>query len=147
MIVGFVAIAASPLWADRVSAMITGKPWSSILAGLAGLLLTPLAVIRSLITVVGIPLAFILLALYVIALLLSGFFAAYLVGGWLLDRFNRPQSSPYLRMALEALIVGVCVSLPWIGWLVQSLILLIGFGALMLDQRDLALRLRAQGLA
>jgi hypothetical protein len=45
-----------------------------------------------LITVVGIPLAFILLALYVIALLLSGVFVAYLVGGWLLDRFNRPQS-------------------------------------------------------
>jgi|SoiMethySBSTD1v2_1073268.scaffolds.fasta_scaffold4486669_2 hypothetical protein len=50
-------------------------------------------------------------------------------------------------MALGALIVGVCVSLPWIGWLDQSLILLIGFGALMLDQRDLTLRLRAQGLA
>jgi hypothetical protein len=147
MIVGFVAIAASPLWADRVSAMITGKPWSSILAGLAGLLLAPLAIILLLITVVGIPLAFILLALYVIALLLSGVFVAYLVGGWLLDRFSRPQSSPYLRMALGALAVGVCVSLPWIGWLVQLLILLIGFGALMLDRRDFALRLRAQGLA
>jgi hypothetical protein len=147
MIVGFVAIAASPLWADRVSAMITGKPWSSILAGLAGLLLAPLAIILLLITVVGIPLAFILLALYVIALLLSGVFVAYLVGGWLLDRFNRPQSSPYLRMAFGALAVGVCVSLPWIGWLVQLLILLIGFGALMLDRRDFALRLRAQGLA
>jgi cytoskeletal protein CcmA (bactofilin family) len=147
LIVGFVAIAASPLWADRVSAMITGKPWSSILAGLAGLLLAPLAMILLLITVVGIPLAFILLALYVIALLLSGVFVAYLVGGWLLDRFYRPQSSPYLRMALGALAVGVCVSLPWIGWLVQLFILLIGFGALMLDQRNFALRLRAQGLA
>src|SRR6266508_2811754 len=34
LIVGFVAIAVSPLWANRVSAMITGKPWSSILTGL-----------------------------------------------------------------------------------------------------------------
>jgi hypothetical protein len=127
--------------------MITGKPWSSILAGLAGLLLAPLAMILLLITVVGIPLAFILLALYVIALLLSGVFVANLVGGWLLDRFNRPQSSPYMRMTLGALAVGVCVSLPWIGWLVQSLIVLIGFGALMLDQRDFALRRRAQAPA
>src|SRR6266508_874222 len=114
LIVGFVAIAVSPLWANRVSAMITGKPWSSILTGLACLLLGPLAVALLLVTVVGIPLAFILLALYVVALLLSGVFVAYLVGGWLLDRLKRPQSTPYMRMAVGALVVGDCVSLPWV---------------------------------
>jgi hypothetical protein len=50
-------------------------------------------------------------------------------------------------MAIGALVVGACVSLPWVGWLVQSLTLLIGFGAVVLDQRDFARRLRAQGLA
>jgi hypothetical protein len=147
LIVGFVAIAMAPSWANRVSAMITGKPWSSILTGLAGLLLGPLAVALLLVTVVGIPLALILLALYVVALLLSGVFVAYLVGGWLLDRLKRPQSTPYLRMAVGAVAVATCVSLPWVGWLAQLLALLIGFGAIVLDQRDFALRLRAQGLA
>jgi hypothetical protein len=147
LIVGFVAIAVSPLWANRVAAMITGKPWSSILTGLACLLLAPLAVALLLVTVVGIPLAVILLALYVVALLLSGVFVAYLVGGWLLDRLKRPQSTPYLRMAVGAVAVGACVSLPWVGWLAQLLALLIGLGAIVLDQRDFALRLRAQGLA
>jgi hypothetical protein len=147
LIVGFVAIAVSPLWANRVSAMITGKPWSSILTGLACLLLAPLAVALLMVTVIGIPLALIVLALYVVALLLSGVFVAYLVGGWLLDRLKRPQSTPYMRMAVGALAVGVCVSLPWVGWLFQLLALLIGFGAVVLDQRDFALRLRAQGLA
>jgi hypothetical protein len=50
-------------------------------------------------------------------------------------------------MIVGALAVVTCVSLPWIGWLVQLLALLIGFGALALDQRGFALRLRAQGLA
>src|SRR6266508_3923905 len=147
LIVGFVAIAVAPSWANRVSAMITGKPWSSILTGLACLLLGPLAVALLLVTVVGIPLALILLALYVVALLLSGVFVAYLVGGWLLDRLRRPQSTPYLRMAVGAVAVAICVSLPWIGWLVQLLVLLVGFGAVVLDQREFALRLRTQGLA
>jgi hypothetical protein len=147
LIVGFVAIAVSPLWANRVSAMITGKPWSSILTGLAGLLLGPLVMALLLVTVVGIPLAFILLALYVVAMLLSGVFVAYLVGGWLLDRLKRPQSTAYLRMAVGAIAVGACMSLPWIGGIVQLLALLIGFGAVVLDQRDFALRLRTQGLA
>jgi hypothetical protein len=88
-----------------------------------------------------------LLALYVVALLLSGVFVAYLVGGWILDRLKRPQSTPYLRMAVGAVAVGACMSLPWIGWLAQLLALLIGFGAIVLDQRDFALRMRAQGLA
>ena len=52
-----------------------------------------------------------------------------------------------MRMAVGAVAVATCVSLPWIGWLVQSLLLMIGFGAVVLDQRDFALRLRAQGLA
>jgi len=147
LIVGFVAIAVSPLWANRVSAMITGKPWSSILTGLACWLLAPLAVVLLLVTVVGIPLAVILLALYVIALLLSGVFVAYLVGGWLLERLKRPQSTPYMRMAVGAIAVGACMSLPLVGWLAQLLALLIGLGAIVLDQRDFALRLRAQGVA
>jgi hypothetical protein len=147
LIVGFVAIAVSPMWANRVSVMITGKPWSSILTGLAGLLLAPLAVALLLVTVVGIPLALIILALYVVALLLSGVFVAYLVGGWLLDWLKRPHSTPYIRMAVGAVAVGACMSLPWVGWLAQLLALLIGFGAVVLDQRELALRLRAQGLA
>jgi hypothetical protein len=115
LIVGFVALAVSPLWADRVSSMITGKPWSSILTGLAGLLLAPLAAALLLVTVVGIPLAFIPLALYVVALLLSEVFVAYLVGGWLLDRLKRPQSTPYLRMAVGSFVVATCMSLPWTG--------------------------------
>jgi hypothetical protein len=146
LIVGFVAIAVSPSWANRVSAMITGKPWSSILTGLACLLLGPLAVALLLVTVVGIPLAIILLALYVVALLLSGVFVAYLVGGWLLDRLKRPQSTPYRRMAVGVVAVGACMSLPWVGWLAQLLVLLVGFGAIVLDQRDFAMRLRSQGL-
>lgn len=147
LIVGSIAIAVSPLWANRVTAMITGKPWVSILTGLVGVLLVPLIVVLLMVTVIGIPLAFILLALYVVALLLSGVFVAYLVGGWLLDRWKRPQSSPYLRMAVGAVVVATCVSLPWIGGLVQLLVLLIGFGAVVLDQHDFRLRLRTQGLA
>jgi hypothetical protein len=100
-----------------------------------------------LVIVIGIPLALILLALFVVALLLSGVFVSYLVGGWLLDWLKRPQSTPYMRMAVGAVAVAICMSLPWIGWLVQLLVLLVGFGAIVLDQRDFALRLRAQGLA
>jgi hypothetical protein len=81
-------------------------------------------------TVVGIPLALILLALYAVAILLSGVFVAYRLGGCLLDRTSRP----WLRMAVGALAISLAISLPWVGWYAQLIVLLIGFGALTLER-------------
>jgi hypothetical protein len=147
LVLGWAAIGLSPLWAQRVSTIITGKPWLSLLTGLIGLLLVPFVVVFLFVTVVGLPLAFILLALYVVALLLSGVFVAHLVGGWLLTRLPRPQASPYARIALGAFVVAFCAALPGIGVLLRLVILLVGFGALVLEQSEFVLRLRTEGLA
>jgi hypothetical protein len=147
LVLGCAALALSPLWAQRVSAMIVGKPWVSLFTGLVGVLLVPLTAVFLLVTVVGLPLAFILLALYVVALLLSGVFVAHLLGGWLLNRLNHPQASPYVRVAVGAFAVAFCAALPGIGVLIRLVILLIGFGALVLEQSEFVLRLRTEGLA
>jgi hypothetical protein len=39
-------------------------------------------------------------------------------------------------MAVGALAVSLLMSLPWIGGIVQLIVLLIGFGALVLEQRE-----------
>lgn len=136
LILGFAAVALSPLWTHRVAAKISERPGASALAGLLGLLLAPIIAGLLFVTVIGIPLAVILLALYVIAILLSGVFVAYLAGGWLLDRSHRRDASPWMRMAAGALIVSLFISLPWIGGIAQLIVLLIGLGALVLERRD-----------
>ncbi len=75
-------------------------------------------------------------ALYVVAILLSGVFVDYLIGGWLLSQIQRGNTSPWARMAVGALVVSLLMSLPWIGGIVQLIVLLIGFGALVLEQRE-----------
>jgi hypothetical protein len=106
------------------------------LTGLVALLLAPLIAGLLLLTIIGIPLAVIVLAFYVIAILLSGVFMAYLAGGWLLERIRRGNAAPWLRMAAGALLVSLLMALPWIGGIAQLIVLLIGFGALVLEQRD-----------
>jgi hypothetical protein len=79
-----------------------------------------------------------------VALLLSGVFVSYLVGGWFFHRLKRPGVSPYVKLAIGALAVALLASLPWIGWLFQLLILMVGLGALLLERRDSYQRMRAE---
>jgi hypothetical protein len=136
LILGAATIALSSWWTRRVSEKMARQPGYALLAGLAGLILTPLICLLLAITVIGVPLALVLFALYCAALLLSGVFVSYLVGDRLLGRLKRTETSPYAQLAVGALVVAFFASLPWIGWVVQSLVLTIGLGALLLDRKD-----------
>jgi hypothetical protein len=136
LILGLATIALSSWWTRRIAEKMARQPGYAMLAGLAGLILIPLICALLAITVIGIPLAIVLFALYCVALLLSGVFVSYLVGGWLLGRLKRPDTSPYARLAVGALVVAFFASLPLIGWVVQLLVLMIGLGALLLERRD-----------
>lgn len=144
LITGFAVLLLSKVWANRVAQTFIGKPLYSLLAGLLALILVPVVIVLLAITVVGIPLALIFLAFYCTVLILSCVFAAYLVGDRLLSLMNRPQASPWLRMTVGALVLSFAASLPWLGWLVQLLILLIGFGALFLERWNIRQHLRSE---
>jgi hypothetical protein len=146
-VLGIAAVLLSQPWTNRVTTMIAEQPGSTLIAGLLGLILIPLIALLLLITVIGIPLAFITFALYLIALILSGVFASWMVGGWLLQRISRPEASRWLRIVVGALAVSFCVSLPWIGGLVCLAVLVTGLGALLLEGRNLMLEQAPQQTA
>jgi cytoskeletal protein CcmA (bactofilin family) len=147
LILGAATIALSSWWTGRVAENLTRHFGYSLLAGLAGLILIPLVCVLLAVTVIGIPLAIVLFALYCVAVLLSGVFVSYLIGGWLRGRLKRPETSPYGRLAVGALVVSFFASLPLFGWIVQALVLVIGFGALILERRDSWQRLPAESHA
>jgi hypothetical protein len=147
LILGATTIALSSWWTRRVAEKIERKPGHAMLAGLAGSILIPVICVLLAITVIGVPLALVLFALYCVALLLSGVFVSYLVGEWLLSRLKRTETSPYVRLAVGALAVAFFASLPWIGWVVQSLVVMIGLGALLLERKDSWQRLPAESHA
>ncbi|HWO43058.1 MAG TPA: hypothetical protein VNO43_14755 [Candidatus Eisenbacteria bacterium] len=133
---GFAAIAFSPWWTEHVASKIRERPGASFATGLLGLLLLPIIAGLLLATIIGIPLAVTLLALYVVAILLSGVFVAYLLGEFLLDRIGQRDASAWARMLVGALVVSLVTSLPWIGGIAQLIVLLVGFGALVLERRE-----------
>lgn len=146
-VLGLAAVRASAVWTNRVSEMIKNQPGNSFLAGFIATILVPIVALILLITFLGIPLAVVLGAFYVIGFILSGVFVSYLVGSWILPRIKRWENSGVAKIIVGALIVSFVYTIPLIGFLAQTAVLFFGFGALMLERRDFFRQMRAQGLA
>jgi hypothetical protein len=141
-VIGATLIALSQMWTERVAETVTRRSGAALLTGLIALIVMPVVTVFLMITLIGIPIALLLLALYGVALLLSGAFVAYTSGRWLLQRLHRPPTSPYKQLAVGALAVSFLMALPWFGWLVQLVLIFAGFGALLLERWDVRNRLR-----
>jgi cytoskeletal protein CcmA (bactofilin family) len=108
------------------------RPWASLGTGLAVLLLAPLAALLLALTVVAIPLALGLAALYVLALLLGFIVAAFALGDLGARAFRRARHGRGARiawLALAVLALALVRFVPVVGPLVLLVALALGVGA------------------
>lgn len=138
LVLGLAYTAVAPARARRVADTLRTRFGRSLLMGAAALVLVPIAIAALAFTLVGIPLAAVMLALYVLFLLLSGVFVSHGVGGWLLERFHRSSASSWMRVTLGALVVSLAMTVPVVGWLVALAVVIVGTGAFVVDQRAAA---------
>lgn len=116
--------------ADRLSE----RPWGSIGRGLAWILLLHAAIFVASVTIIGIPLAVVLLAGLVILVTLGLVVAAYALGLWLRHRRKEPVvplgTSGRIAWTLLGLAIILLVNvIPVIGWIFAFLAFLAGLGA------------------
>jgi len=109
------------------------KFWTSLGIGFGFLILVPIACILLAISVIGLWIAGIVGALYVLLLILSSAFAGIILGTWLIKILAK--KSEY-AIDWRAVVVGVAVMkilifIPFVGWLAKFIFFLIGLGALV----------------
>jgi len=131
LILGLAAVWFSPSWAAHVATTMRTRAGASILSGIIALLLIPFAVALLAVTVIGFPLAVVLMALYILVLAMSSVFVSYRTGEWLLHRL---WSSRWAFMVLGVIVVSLGMSLPAVGWAIAALVLVTGVGALVLER-------------
>jgi hypothetical protein len=141
LVLDLIGLYVAPTWFSRVAETLRTRPLLSLLAGAVVLIAIPIVIAILLITVIGIPLAVILTAAYVMALVLSAAFVSYRIGLWVFDRLHRTGVSRWSAI-VGALLVSLGVSLPIVGWLVALAVVLTGAGALAVDWRDRRLRMQ-----
>jgi hypothetical protein len=136
MLTGVVLYLLFPGIAQRCSETVRESPWSSLGYGLAVFAGAPVVVVLLLSTGLGLLLALLLLASWLILLLLGYLTGAYFVADTGLRGLKKDQAGKSLRsvsLVLSILALAVVNLIPVIGGIVNGLLLFAGMGALTLQ--------------
>jgi cytoskeletal protein CcmA (bactofilin family) len=135
LVIGIIIIV---LAAGRISAMadsIRTKPWPSLGWGALALFVTPIAALVVIITIIGLPLGLIALAIYGIAIYLSQIPVGFLIGRLIIRRNGEIDSRGLMigALALGLAILLVLGLIPYLGGLVMLLTIIFGLGSLVVS--------------
>ena len=96
----------------------------------------PIGAIIAMLVVIGIPLGFLTLLLFLIALYLARLVTAQAVGGLILRRFsNGDEPSAYAALAVGLPVYFVLVAIPYLGFLLWLGAIFAGLGAIFMALR------------
>lgn len=102
--------------------------WKTLGWGFVFLVATPVAMVIALITVIGMPLAFITGAFYFVAIYLAKIVAALALGEYI----SKNKWLPIWSLTLGLAIIVILSALPYIGGLIGLIALLLGLGGLII---------------
>jgi hypothetical protein len=139
MLLGVVLVAGFPRATARVTESARQRLGWSLLVGFLALVAIPPATAIAAFTVIGLPVAVLVLLLYLV-LLLVGFVAAgvalgdAVLGRWSAPRFAR-TSWRAVAAAIGVLVLALLARVPYVGAFVALLALLVGVGAVLMSLR------------
>ena len=122
-----------PDFSVRVSESVGQAPWQSLAIGLGVFIGAPLLIVVLFSTVLGVWLALVLLATYLVVLLAGYFIGAFYLGQAGLQRVRKSEAGRAARataLALAIFALAVINLVPLLGGLVNWAVLLAGTGAL-----------------
>lgn len=114
--------------AEQSDANHTGM---NMVAGLVVLAVVPIIALLLVMTVIGAPLAIILLALYVIAIYLAQGFAGVWLGHLIIEKVFKSKANIYAEAFVGILILGLLALVPYLGVATGFLGLVLGLGLII----------------
>ena len=132
-LIGMLVIIVAPEWTAHMSKLVRVRAISAFAMGLVTILCVPIAIVLLMLTIVGIPFAFMLLLAWPIILILG-----YLAGVMALSDAIAGHSAgaKRRRIFLLAVVLGVTLlfaRVPFAGWFIGMLLLVMGVGAMALN--------------
>jgi cytoskeletal protein CcmA (bactofilin family) len=137
LLVAAVLTAIMPAFYARVAETVRTRAAMSLLTGFIALICVPVLALLFLITIIGVPLGLLTIAMYLMLLVVGYVSTGISIGDWLLTRVKSDQSSSTLwrigGAVVGVLIVSLLARIPWVGGWVVLAALLVGLGALTLQ--------------
>jgi len=139
--IGLLAISFFPKFSQGATDVIQKRPWIAFGVGLLFLITVPVVFGLLLTLVIGIKLAFILLAGYFMMVAVSSVFTMLLAGYWFLRMFTK-DIKPGMAMLVGAIIYYLLTMIPVLGNVVIIVALLFGLGGVLVAKKELYKELR-----
>ena len=136
LLVGLLLINFFPKYSSSTVDTLKQQSLKSLGIGFVTLILVPMLILTLLITVIGVPLAFMLLSIYSIYIYLSKIFVVLFAGGFLLKKVGNKISTRW-AFVLGLVVYSVLVSIPTLGGFVKFAVLLFGLGAMVLTCKEI----------
>ncbi|MGA1839865.1 MAG: hypothetical protein ACMUIU_04485 [bacterium] len=135
LITGLVIILLAPKLLRSISESIGISPWTSLGWGAVILFAIPPAALTVFFTIIGIPLVFIALAIYGIAVYLSQIPVGLFIGSLIIGRFYKVEKKfmMFCALALGLFILNLLRLIPFLGFFVTVATILLGLGAIIVS--------------
>jgi cytoskeletal protein CcmA (bactofilin family) len=139
LIVGLVLVS---LWRNtiiKVTDKMKEKIWPSLGWGAVLLIITPVICILLAVTIIGIPLALILGGLWLLANFACKIITAVLVGRLIFKHLKQKESEKLLlEMTVGVVVCWLLFSIPFVGWALSLIAILVGLGASWIHFRKIS---------
>ena len=138
IVIGLIMIGLSRKHVALMANTLTGHPWKSLVLGFVIWICVPIASLILMVTIIGLPLAILVIFLYLIAWYLSAVLVGLTLGGKIVGAFKKDRAGPMVGGLILGLVVLRALSLiPGLGLFIQFLVILFGMGALILSRKTL----------
>jgi len=113
----------------RLSSIIE-KPLVMGLIGLTSLIVAPFVFFILMVTMIGIPLAFVVLLVFIIALIIASLYPSAVYGKVFFEKILKKEKiSLYWKMAVGVVLLGAVSCIPVVGWTIAFISFCLGLGA------------------
>lgn len=139
LLIGLVYVTLVPKATLMIKDEMIKNPLPSLGYGFVYLVLMPIVILALFITIIGIPLALILIPIYVISLIIAKVFAAFVIGVMILDKAtkNKYKKSLVWPLVLGLVVFVIVTSIPVIGWIAKLLLVLWALGGLIKIKKEI----------
>ncbi|HEX9608228.1 MAG TPA: hypothetical protein VF962_13440 [Gemmatimonadaceae bacterium] len=138
LLVGAVVVALFPRFMVEAAEILPEHPGRSALVGLGWGILVPIAIVVAAITVVGLPLAFLTAAVYVVVVCVASVPFAVWLGRLLLGaRARGGREGTLVNFLVGGFLLLVVGIIPWVGGWVSLIAGVLGLGTILLEVQAL----------
>lgn len=133
LIIGIILIALFKPFIIKTNEILKNSTWKSLGFGFLTIIIIPVAMVLTLITVIGIPVSIFCFFVFLTLVYLSGIAFATGFGDFLLKLIKKEGTiSPFISFIIGIVIVSLVSLIPYLGFLVRLVVLFFGTGMLVI---------------